>query len=88
MRSGGKPEGSRATSEVLLRLPKPRSQLRKTRAALLAWRSLTGSIMQNRLPVPSLLSTQICPLCISTIALAIDRPRPIPPWRRVRWDST
>jgi hypothetical protein len=59
-----------------------------TRPAALACFSSTGIMKQNRLPVPSLDSHQIWPLCISTMALAMDRPRPMPPCRRVKCDST
>src|SRR3990170_1983909 len=50
-----------------------------TFSAAVASSALPGIMKQTRLPVPSLLSHQICPRCISTIALAIERPNPIPP---------
>jgi len=59
-----------------------------TREAAFARLDESGKVKQNRLPVPSLLSHQICPWCISTMALAMERPRPMPPCFLVRWDST
>src|SRR6266487_5441347 len=49
-----------------------------------AWGSTrTGSVKQNVDPLPGSDSTQIRPPCISMIRLAIDRPRPVPPFLRV-----
>ena len=41
---------------------------------------LSGSVNVNLLPLPTSLSTQIFPLCSSTIFFAIANPRPVPPF--------
>src|SRR6266536_1303083 len=43
----------------------------------------TGSVKQNVDPLPGADSTQSRPPCISMMRLAIDRPRPVPPFLRV-----
>src|SRR6266536_6480357 len=45
--------------------------------------TLTGRVKQNVDPLPGSDSTQIRPPCISMMRLAIDRPRPVPPFFRV-----
>ncbi len=40
--------------------------------------TLNGRVNTNLLPFPNSLSTQIRPLCLSTISLAIDKPSPVP----------
>jgi len=46
--------------------------------------SSAGRVMAIRVPSPSVLLTRISPLCASTIHFAIARPRPLPPFSRVR----
>src|SRR5262245_58938435 len=43
-----------------------------------------GSSIWKVEPLPSVDSTQMRPPCISTICLAMARPRPVPPWALVR----
>src|SRR5262245_22545868 len=43
-----------------------------------------GSRTTNVVPTPNVLSTLMSPLCISTIFLAIDSPKPLPPSARLR----
>jgi MFS family permease len=50
----------------------------------LASQSIAGRLMATSVPLPSVLVTSISPLCASTIHLAIARPRPLPPFSRVR----
>src|SRR5262249_14230891 len=52
-------------------------------AALLPNRALVGSSMWNVAPFPSFDSYQMRPPCISTICLAMARPRPVPPFALV-----
>jgi len=40
--------------------------------------SETGTVKWKALPLPGSLSTQIRPLCASTIPLAMESPRPTP----------
>src|SRR4029453_8757446 len=47
-----------------------------------------GSRSWNVAPRPDVDSTQICPPCISTICLAMARPRPVPPFALVLELST
>jgi hypothetical protein len=60
----------------------------KTRSAAEDWAAVVGSRKEKRLPLPSTLSTQMRPPWISIMSLAMERPRPMPPWRRVRCFST
>ena len=43
------------------------------------WGRASGSVKKNVLPTPTALSTQMRPPWTSTIPLAIDSPRPVPP---------
>src|SRR5262245_50853540 len=45
----------------------------------LGFAARTGSSRRNVEPLPTLDSTQMRPPCISTICLAMARPRPVPP---------
>ena len=56
--------------------------------ALLRSSARIGSSIRNVDPFPSVDSTQMRPPCISTICLAMARPRPVPPLALVRELST
>src|SRR5215471_8580138 len=59
------------------------------RHACAAWRSRAiGSVNEKVEPDPRVDSTQMRPPCISTMRLAMDRPRPLPPLVRVGEPST
>src|SRR4029077_14469939 len=55
--------------------------------------TVTGTVKANVEPLPTSDSTQMRPPCIPMIRLAIDRPRPVPPFRLVAelsacWNSS
>src|SRR5262249_20705507 len=55
--------------------------------------TFTGIVNANVEPLPTLDSTQMRPPCIPMVRLAIDRPRPVPPFRLVAvlsacWNSS
>src|SRR5262245_59056950 len=62
-------------------LPDPQDALAHDCPACASTR--TGTVKQNVDPLPGSDSTQIRPPCISMMRLAIDRPRPVPPFLRV-----
>ena len=77
MRGGRRDERRQLSTSAAL--ARPRAPCQRVRPVGLA----SGTVNQNVLPSPGLLSTPISPPISSTSRCEIASPRPVPPYRRV-----